>query len=160
MKRDCQPLQATVHAKPGSADTQQKGPAPCFSHPIRRSATVVDASAFKSGRHFAAWIGLVPQQNGFGGSRQNLEEGRTLLAAVACARRYRCGALRPQQAEFCWMGERAVGAKTSARRNGRGREQTCAHRLGHHATWRTIPREIVRHSLISGLAMKRHAIQN
>jgi transposase len=30
-------------------------------------ATVVDASAFKSGRHFAAWIGLVPQQNGTGG---------------------------------------------------------------------------------------------
>ncbi len=30
-------------------------------------ATVVNASAFKSGRHFAAWIGLVPQQNGSGG---------------------------------------------------------------------------------------------
>jgi transposase len=24
----------------------------------------VNASAFKSGRHFAAWIGVVPQQNG------------------------------------------------------------------------------------------------
>jgi transposase len=30
-------------------------------------ATVGDASAFKSGRHFAAWIGLVPRQNGTGG---------------------------------------------------------------------------------------------
>lgn len=30
-------------------------------------ATVADASAFKSGRHFAAWIGLVPRQNGTGG---------------------------------------------------------------------------------------------
>jgi transposase len=30
-------------------------------------ATVVDASAFRSGRHFAAWIGLVPQLNGTGG---------------------------------------------------------------------------------------------
>jgi transposase len=30
-------------------------------------ATVVDVSAFGSGRHFAAWIGLVPQQNGTGG---------------------------------------------------------------------------------------------
>lgn len=30
-------------------------------------ATVVDASSFKSGRHFAAWLGLVPQQNGTGG---------------------------------------------------------------------------------------------
>lgn len=31
------------------------------------AATVADASVFKSGRHFAAWIGLVPRQNGTGG---------------------------------------------------------------------------------------------
>jgi transposase len=31
------------------------------------AATVTDASAFKSGREFAAWIGLVPRQNGTGG---------------------------------------------------------------------------------------------
>ena len=31
-------------------------------------ATVVDAGFFKSGRHFASWLGLVPQQNGTGGS--------------------------------------------------------------------------------------------
>lgn len=31
-------------------------------------ATVVDASAFRSGRHSAASIGLVPQQNGTGGT--------------------------------------------------------------------------------------------
>ena len=30
-------------------------------------ATVVDASAFKFGCHFAAWIGLTPRQNGTGG---------------------------------------------------------------------------------------------
>jgi transposase len=30
-------------------------------------ATVGDAKVFKSGRHFAAWIGLVPRQNGSGG---------------------------------------------------------------------------------------------
>lgn len=30
------------------------------------AATVADASVFKSGRHFAAWIGLVPRQNGTG----------------------------------------------------------------------------------------------
>lgn len=30
-------------------------------------ATVANAGAFKSGRHFAAWIGLVPRQNGSGG---------------------------------------------------------------------------------------------
>jgi transposase len=31
------------------------------------SATIADARAFKSGRHFAAWIGLVPRQSGTGG---------------------------------------------------------------------------------------------
>jgi transposase len=34
-------------------------------------ATVSDASAFTSGRHFAAWLGLVPKQNATGG-RQSL----------------------------------------------------------------------------------------
>jgi transposase len=34
-------------------------------------ATVADPSAFTSGRHFAAWLGLVPKQNGTGG-RQSL----------------------------------------------------------------------------------------
>jgi len=31
------------------------------------AATIVDAKVFKSGRHFAAWIGLVPRQSGSGG---------------------------------------------------------------------------------------------
>jgi len=31
------------------------------------SATVPDAAAFRSGREFAAWLGLVPRQNGTGG---------------------------------------------------------------------------------------------
>jgi transposase len=31
------------------------------------SATIADACAFKSGRHFAAWIGRVPCQSGTGG---------------------------------------------------------------------------------------------
>lgn len=31
------------------------------------TATISDASMFKSGRHFAAWVGLVPRQSGTGG---------------------------------------------------------------------------------------------
>ena len=31
------------------------------------AATVPDISGFKSGRHFAAWLGLVPRQNSSGG---------------------------------------------------------------------------------------------
>ncbi len=38
-------------------------------------ATVADAGFFKSGRHFAAWLGLVPQQNGTG--------GRTVLGSIS-----------------------------------------------------------------------------
>lgn len=38
-------------------------------------ATVADAGFFKSGRHFASWLGLVPQQNGTG--------GRTVLGSIS-----------------------------------------------------------------------------
>ena len=34
------------------------------------AATVTDPSAFKSGREFAAWIGLVPRQNSSGGKER------------------------------------------------------------------------------------------
>ena len=34
------------------------------------AATVTDAAAFKSGREFAAWIGLVPRQNSSGGKER------------------------------------------------------------------------------------------
>ena len=34
------------------------------------AATVTDPSAFKSGREFAAWIGLVPRQNSTGGKER------------------------------------------------------------------------------------------
>ena len=34
------------------------------------TATVTDASAFKSGREFAAWIGRVPRQNSTGGKQK------------------------------------------------------------------------------------------
>jgi transposase len=34
------------------------------------AAVVTDAGVFKSGRHFAAWIGLTPRLNGMGGKVQ------------------------------------------------------------------------------------------
>ena len=40
------------------------------------AATVNDISLFKSGRHFAAWLGLVPRQHSTGG-RQAWEESRS-----------------------------------------------------------------------------------
>jgi transposase len=35
-------------------------------------ATVADPKAFRSGRNFSAWIGLVPKQNSSGGNGQHL----------------------------------------------------------------------------------------
>jgi transposase len=53
-------------------------------------ALTVDASQFKSGRHFAAWLGLTPKQNSTGGkprlggiSRQGNERLRQLLVLGA-----------------------------------------------------------------------------
>ncbi len=49
------------------------------------AATVTDPSAFKSGREFAAWIGLVPRQNSTGGkaeARRNIEAGRSISATT------------------------------------------------------------------------------
>ena len=39
------------------------------------AATVTDPKAFRSGRDFAAWIGLVPRQDLTGGARSDLETG-------------------------------------------------------------------------------------
>jgi transposase len=73
------------------------------------AATVTDASAFRSGRDFAAWIGLVPRQDSTGGQREawaDLEARRPLPAAYSCGR----GAFR------CY------GAPSRTRRNIRGVE--------------------------------------
>jgi transposase len=55
-------------------------------------AMTVDASQFKSGRHFAAWLGLTPKQNSTGGkprlggiSRQGNERLRQLVVLGATA---------------------------------------------------------------------------
>jgi transposase len=55
-------------------------------------ATTVDARPFKSGRHFAAWLGLSPKQKSTGGkqrlggiSRQGNERLRQLLVVGATA---------------------------------------------------------------------------
>jgi transposase len=59
------------------------------------AASVRDARAFRSGRQFAAWLGLVPRQNSSGGKHRLggiLQDGRPLCAAPA---RDRCDSRRP-----------------------------------------------------------------
>lgn len=72
------------------------------------AATVTDASAFKSARHFAAWLGLVPRQHSTGGkarlgriTKTGNEQIRMLLVlgATSMARR----AERWNSAAGAWM---------------------------------------------------------
>ena len=97
-------------------------------------ATIGDAKAFTSGRHLAAWLGLVPRQHSSGGKerllgiskrgdgylRRQLVHGARALVAVAKGRE---GGL------WAWVGG-AAGAAAVQRRRGRGREQAGADRLG------------------------------
>lgn len=67
----------------------------------RITATVLDPSIFRSGRDFAAWIGLVPQQNSTGGktrlggiSKRGNGSLRRLLVGGAMAAMFRSKVLR------------------------------------------------------------------
>jgi transposase len=86
-------------------------------------ATVPDPSVFRSGREFAAWLGLVPRQHSTGGkerlgriSRQGNRSIRQLLIVGAHS-----ALLRPAQG--C----------------GSARQQDRAHRLGDDVKGRNLP---------------------
>lgn len=79
-------------------------------------ATVSDARAFRSGRQFAAWLGLTPRQHSSGEKerketdRRHLEDGGPLFASPAGHRRHRCRPLyTPQGNPGQHPGERAPG---------------------------------------------------
>jgi transposase len=64
----------------------------CAQEPALAKAGVPDAKAFRSGRHFAAWIGITPRENSTAGkhrpgkiSRQGDEDLRRLLVLGATA---------------------------------------------------------------------------
>jgi len=97
--------------------------------------TITDPHAFASGRHMAAWIGLVPQQKSTGGKDRHNQAGQSLLAMAACRRRDGRDPLRAEARH----GETAMaGALDRAQANqgcGRcARQQDRAHRLGDHGT--------------------------
>ena len=98
------------------------------------AAAIGDAKAFASGRHLAAWLGLVPRQHSSGGKerllgiskrgdgylRRQLMHGARALVAVSQGPRGRA----------LGLGQRAAGAAAVQRRRGGGREQAGARRLG------------------------------
>ena len=69
-------------------------------------ATMGEAAVFKSGRHFCAWLGLVPKQCGSGGkvrlggiSKRGDRYVRTLLVGGARSVMYRL------KDEYSWLGQ-------------------------------------------------------
>src|SRR5499433_2358856 len=90
------------------------------------AATVVEPSGFRSGREFAAWLGLVPRQNSTGGkhrlggiSKRGNPYLRRLMINGASANLLRSKATKADP----W-------AATAAGRSRRASQQDRAHRLG------------------------------
>ncbi len=96
-------------------------------------ATVADPKAFRSGRDFAAWIGLVPRQDSTGG-KQKLghisKQGDQYLRRIprrGCSRR---PAARPTASREVSLAHRLAGSAAIQGRGGSARQQDGAHRLG------------------------------
>jgi transposase len=101
------------------------------------ASTVADPSGFKSGRDFAAWIGLVPRQHSTGGkerlggiSKQGDRYLRRLLVIGATA--------VVRQAAKASLDHEAPGQETSQARRRCGGQQDGAHRVGDHSQRRIL----------------------
>jgi len=97
-------------------------------------AAVSDASAFKNGRQFAAWLGLVPRQYSTGGKERLLgisKRGDTYLRKLL---------VHGARATIRWVGlktdrrsqwiRQLVERRGKKPHGGRGRKQKCPHCLG------------------------------
>ena len=99
------------------------------------AATVGDnIGAFKSARHFAAWLGLVPRQHSTGGktrlgriTKAGNGEIRRLLVLGATSMVWRADALEQRGRR---VAARRAGAAAGAAGDGGAGEQDGAHRLG------------------------------
>ena len=106
------------------------------------AASVTDPHQFRSGRQFAAWLGLTPLQKSSGGKerlgritkmgdkylRKLLIVGMTSLVRRA---KYNPGKIDPRLAG-------SAGAETHEGRHRRDGEQNRAGHLGDHGTWRNL----------------------
>jgi transposase len=97
------------------------------------AATVADPSLFRSGREFAAWLGMTPRQNSSGGkermgrtSKRGDKYIRSLLIAGAVA------VLRHARND---------GAQANQSRGCRAGQQDRPHRVGGDDAWGWLPRE-------------------
>ena len=109
------------------------------------AATVADFGVFKSARHFAAWLGLVPRQHSTGGktrlgriTKTGNREIRRLLVLGATSMVFRA----PQwnSAAGVWTQRSSGTPPCQAGDRGTG-EQDGAHRMGVDDAQRGLPRE-------------------
>ena len=97
------------------------------------AATVPDPTVFKSGREFAAWIGLVPRQNSSGGKERLgsiSKQGRPLSAPAARRRRDSGHPARAHTSRQASLADAAAGAATGQGGCGGACQQDGADRLG------------------------------
>src|SRR5271157_6013625 len=87
-------------------------------------ASIADPKAFRSGRDFSAWIGLVPKQNSKGQARQYQQTRRSLSAQSVHDRRFGCDPLRQNPwHQASALAHRVAGAETNQGRGHRARQQ-------------------------------------
>ena len=117
--------------------------------------TVTDPKAFRSGRDFAAWIGLVPRQDFDGRQAEtgaNLETGRSLFAAHSRCRRALCPAARKAEPAEISLAHAALGAAAVQGRGGRAGQQNGAHGMGVAGQGRRLSGACARSNGLRGLA--------
>lgn len=89
-------------------------------------ALVPDPEGFKSGRHFAAWLGLTPKPDSSGGketARRHIENGESDAPLAACLWRDVGLATREGQQESAAVANRAFGAAAFQGSRGRACQQ-------------------------------------
>ena len=124
-----------IQAHRANADSKRLEAIPGFGVILSTAvvATMTDPKAFRTGREFAAWIGLVPRQNSTGGKgtpRLDFQAGRSLSAATI---RPRCNIYcrdRTHAARQVSLGNRTAGASAGQGSCGGAGQQDGADRLG------------------------------
>ncbi len=114
------------------------------------AASVPDPGAFKSGRDFAAWLGLTPKQNSSGGKAKlsHHQAGQSIHSQDAGCRLHLGAARRRQtQRRSRRLDRRVAGAKAGAPGRGGARQQAGENLLGDHDHRRGLPPGDVRQSV-------------
>jgi transposase len=112
------------------------------------AASLPDPSAFKSGRDFAAWLGLMPRQTRPAARRRRHQAGQPLHPALARLGGDLAGARRQKtQRRVCRLDRRGSCAKARAARHRGARQQARAYRLGDAVDWRGVPEGELRQGL-------------